>query len=91
MMQLIVAQNDKLAELASVDFVASHLRKHGVAPYLVDSTIEQRVNEDVAAVMKILGCDKQTAQHFVIQRTVGSEPTVNAVQDDGGSDSGSDA
>lgn len=88
LLQLVVTQNDKIVELSSVEMVATHLRKYGVAPYLADATVEQVVNEDVAVVMQTLGCDRRTAQSFLIQRTVGPKPTTpdNEVPSDGGPD-----
>lgn len=87
-LQLVVTQSDKLMELSNVDMIANHLRKYGVAPYLCDRKIEQRVNEDISMVMETLGCDRKTAQGFLINRTVGIQPTVDEVPDDGGPDSG---
>ena len=69
-------QQEKLNQLSEVGFVASHLRIHGVGPYL--TTAAERVTKDLQDVSSILGCTHEQAVQHVLRTTVGPEPASYA-------------
>lgn len=67
------ASTDKLIELSEVDFVAKHLQKQGVAPYLLAAS--DKIARDIQEVMDLLGCERDEAIQHIRRGVLGIEPT----------------
>lgn len=69
------AQQEKLAELTEVDYVAQHLRKYGVAPYLLAAS--DKMTRDIEEVMNLLGCERDEAIQHIRRGVLGPESAAS--------------
>lgn len=65
----------KIAELVEVDYVAQHLRKYGVAPYLLAAS--DKMTRDIEEVMNILGCEREEAINHIRRGVLGPESAAS--------------
>jgi hypothetical protein len=78
LLQVNREQAMELAKLAEVDFVARHLRKTGVGPYLLEASVAERVRHDIQVVQTELRCDELTAMKYLVRGTAGGpEPAAD--------------
>lgn len=59
----LMGAHSKLLELAEVGHVAAQLQRHGVGAYLL--TANERIAEDVTAIMQHLGLDREDAVEYL--------------------------
>lgn len=60
-----MAMFERLQDLTSVRYVADHLQKFGVGPYML--TAGQRLTRDIQDVQSTLGVDEETAIDYIRQ------------------------
>lgn len=72
-------QAEKLVDLSEAEFVSRHLRRHGVAPYLLADSVAERLKRDIQTVQEALQCDAKTAVNYLVRGTVdrGPEPAAD--------------
>ncbi len=73
----VAKAHDRVLSMSEPRFVLEHLRQQGVAPYLATDTVEKRVLQDIATVMRLLHCDRDTAVRYINRGVLGPEPAAS--------------